>query len=391
MSRIRHLDSNRPATTLPAGLAETSAVPGAGKPGRWWRVAGISVLVATLGLVMPAAAQTAGSDQPVDLAEVARSVSETLRAHVYDPAVLDSERYAAIEHETLQLAGRVATRDEFVSAFNRMWQDGPFSHVRLVPAQQSAEQLASYLDTMNVGGTGAVLEWQGDTAVLTVNTMMGQDTIAQIDDAYQVITEGRAAALIIDLRNNEGGAFAVKPLVGHLIGSDLDVGAFLSQRWARKGSGSPSREVIRATQPWRGWSLVAFWNDVQRDEITRLTFVPMTPRFEGPVYVLTSHRTASAAELAVDALMASGRVVVVGERTAGQMLSQKPYDLPGGLQLYLPIADYVSLRSGRIEGTGITPDLVVDAGSAMETARGLLPGSLAQQQTPAIDPGKARR
>ncbi|MBK7902596.1 MAG: hypothetical protein IPJ97_06240 [Proteobacteria bacterium] len=48
--------------------------------------------------------------------------------------------------------------------------------------------------------------------------------------------------------------------------------------------------------------------------------------------------------------MANGRAVVVGEQTAGQMLSQKPYDLTEGLQLYLPIADYVSIRAGRIEG-----------------------------------------
>ncbi|MBK7902597.1 MAG: hypothetical protein IPJ97_06245 [Proteobacteria bacterium] len=154
--------------------------------------------------------------------------------------------------------------------------------MRLTPARQNAGQLARYLDTMNAGEGAAVLEWRGDTAVLTVNTMMGLDTIEQIHDAYRRIVGKNAAALIIDLRNNDGGAFAVKPLVGHLLESDLDVGAFLSQGWARSNHGLPTRERILQEQPWRGWSLVAFWNDVQQNEITRLTFVPvvMPDRFD---------------------------------------------------------------------------------------------------------------
>ena len=82
--------------------------------------------------------------------------------------------------------------------------------------------------------------------------------------------------------------------------------------------------------------------------------------------MLINHRTASAAELAADALLAPGRAVLVGEKTGGQMLSQKMYDLPQGLQLFLPIADYYSFHSGRIEGVGVMPQVVVDSDKAME-------------------------
>ena len=50
------------------------------------------------------------------------------------------------------------------------------------------------------------------------------------------------------------------------------------------------------------------------------------------------------------------------------MLSQKPYDLPNGLQLYLPIADYHSARLGRIEGAGIVPTVGVPADQALAKA-----------------------
>jgi len=50
------------------------------------------------------------------------------------------------------------------------------------------------------------------------------------------------------------------------------------------------------------------------------------------------------------------------------MLSQKMFDIPGGYQLYLPIADYYSVKNGRIEGHGVTPDIICDPDLALEKA-----------------------
>ena len=87
--------------------------------------------------------------------------------------------------------------------------------------------------------------------------------------------------------------------------------------------------------------------------------------------MLTSRRTASAAELAADALKANGRATIVGEATAGRMLSQRMYDVPGGLQLSLPIADYHSRNGGRVEGKGVQPDVPTKADDALARALAL--------------------
>ena len=71
---------------------------------------------------------------------------------------------------------------------------------------------------------------------------------------------------------------------------------------------------------------------------------------------------------AVDAMGRLDNVTLVGEQTAGQMLSQKMFDVSHGLQIFLPIADYYSSESGRIEGVGIAPDVDVEAGSALIVA-----------------------
>lgn len=308
-------------------------------------------------------------------ATAAAAANAMIRAHHYDPAALDDPAYRALEAKVVALGSTAISRDQFVSAFNALWRDGPFSHVNLAVARANAEDTAAYLDQMRVGGRGARLDWNGDIAVLTVNTMMGADTIEQIDAAYGEIQARGARALVIDLRRNEGGAFAVRPLVEHLISEPFDAGAFVSRGWAAQKRGAPSQTHIAALKPWDGWSLRAFWRDVEAAPITRVRFAPASPKFAGQVYVLVGPGTASAAELAADALATSGRAVLVGERTRGAMLSQKPFDLPGGLQLFLPIADYYAARTGRIEGRGVSPDITTPADQAMEVALGKVRGA----------------
>lgn len=319
------------------------------------------------------------ADEPVspktDYLEVVTSINETMRAYHYNPAELDTAEYRQIEAATKLLAEAATSDEEFVDGFREIWKDGPFSHVTINVAQQSADELADYLDTIRIGGGGATLAWRGDVALLTVNTMMGLDTIEEIDAAYVEIAEKEASALIIDLRENGGGAFAVLPLVSHLLTEPFDAGSFVSQPWSARHQRAPSRADLNAVDPWKGWSIKSFWADVQTDPVTRISFSPAEPGFHGPVYVLTSKRTASAAELATDALKSANRAVIIGEHTAGEMLSQKIYDVSGGFHLSLPIADYYSVINGRIEGVGVKPDIEVDAVDALDVALERLQGS----------------
>ena len=90
--------------------------------------------------------------------------------------------------------------------------------------------------------------------------------------------------------------------------------------------------------------------------------------------MLISKKTASAAEFTVDALAQEESVTIIGETTAGEMLSQKMYDLPHGFQLSLPIAEYYSHRMGKIEGKGVEPDIEIDQNVAMDLALALIEG-----------------
>ena len=329
---------------------------------RFWALALVAVVFAG-----PLSAD-GSADPKADYAEVVVAINKTMRAYHYNPAELDSAEYGRIEAAIIALGETAESDEAFVEGFRMLWKNGPFSHVVLNLAQQSADDLADYLDTIRIGGGGALLSWQDDVAVLTVKTMMGLDTIEEIDAAYEIIAKKGATALIIDLRENGGGAFAVRPLVAHLLNETIDAGSFVSQPWNATHDRAPSQADLETVESWQGWSIKSFWTDVQVNPVTRISFSPAEPRFDGPVYVLTSKYTASAAELATDALKGAGRATIIGENTAGEMLSQKMYDIPGGLQLSLPIADYYSVVNGRIEGVGIQPDIETVAADALEVA-----------------------
>lgn len=325
--------------------------------------------IASLSL-LAIAAQAATDPPPAawSAREAQSAIASTLRAHLFDPAQVDTLAYRTTMAKVDALTKTAPTREAFLEGFNAAWREGPFSHVSLSVARSSAEQLADYLDGMTIGVKGARLEWQDNVAILTVDTMMGRDTIELIEAAYAEISRKRARALVIDLRRNEGGSFAVRPLVAHALSQPLDAGLFLSARWFAKGEPRPALEAARALPAWDGWSLKTFWRDAQEQGLLRIRFAPMAPTYAGPIYVLISKRTASAAELAADALQANGRATLVGEPTSGKMLSQKIYDVPGGLQVSLPIADYQSHHGGRIEGTGVRPDVEVEASQALTRA-----------------------
>ncbi|MEM8684493.1 MAG: S41 family peptidase [Pseudomonadota bacterium] len=303
-----------------------------------------------------------------DYSELADSIRRVMQAQHYNPGELKSAAFDVTSAAVAELAKTAESDEAFVSGFNEIWKSGPFSHVTLAVARQPAAALAEYLDTVRVGDDAVTLSWNDRVAVLTVKTMMGIDTIENISGAFVEIAESDATGLIVDLRENTGGAFAIRPLIAHLIDTPLDAGGFVSQRWYSEHQRTPAEIDILAMEPWNGWSIRAFWSDVQSLPLIRVRFTPAEPRFSGPVVVLTSRRTASAAELATDALQGAKRVTVIGETSAGEMLSQKIFDIPGGFHLSVPIADYYSRTGRRIEGHGIQPDIVVDAAAAMDVA-----------------------
>jgi carboxyl-terminal processing protease len=308
------------------------------------------------------------SGQGSTFRDAAVAINSTIRANHYHPAELDTDRYRQIEQDVLALGEKATSAHEFMEGFKAIWRNGPFSHVGLQEAAEPAADRIAKFDTLLAGPGAVKLAWRGSSAILTVSTMNGTDTIEAIDTAYEEIAQRKAEKLIIDLRRNTGGAFAVVPLVAHLIERPIDMGVFVAGSWYADHQRPPGAADFPSAKPWRGYSVQAFQADVLTRPLTGYRVEPMRPWFQGPVFVLTSARSISAAEIAADALKSIGRAKIVGERTPGVVLSSKVFDIPGGFHLRVPIADYYSIRSGRLEGAGVAPDVAVSADQALDVA-----------------------
>jgi carboxyl-terminal processing protease len=304
-----------------------------------------------------------------DYPKILEQLDAVVAVKVFAPEKLNDSSYREFRAQLGEIAAVALDDMDLLFGFHWLWKNNPFSHFQLKRSARSAEEMFGFFDSYRVGFDAATVEIDGDLAILKVATMMGADTIEQIEAAYDEIAASDARSLIIDLRGNGGGAFAVKPLVAHLISEPLDSGYFLSQLWSRTHDELPTNEQVMATPAWDGWSIIDFWRSVQERELLRIQFHPSAPRFSGRVYVLLDKQSASATELAADALRASGVATLIGESTAGQMLSQSFFDVAEGFTISLPVADYYSLAHGRIEGVGVPVD--IESADAMATAKAL--------------------
>jgi hypothetical protein len=303
-----------------------------------------------------------------DYVAVLDDFHDVVATKIFAPRYLQADGYRLFRERFDEIAALATDDLDLLLGFHIAWQNDPFSHFQLKRSHRSAEEMFSFFDSYRVGFEAATVEFDGDTAILRVRTMMGADTIEQIEAAYDRIAARGASNLVIDLRGNEGGAFAVKPLVEHVIDEPLEAGYFLSQVWNRDHDTEPTREEALAAPQWSGWSIVSFWKAVQQRDILRVRFSPTEPNFDGNVFVLVDERTASAAEFAADALRSSGVATLVGERTAGEMLSQSMFDVVDGFVVSLPVADYYSLQNGRIEGQGVAVDVEAGSENALDVA-----------------------
>lgn len=306
-----------------------------------------------------------------DYIAVLQEFDDVVASKVFSPGDLQKPGYLEFR-ETFGRIAATATDDlDILFGFHLSWKNEPFSHFEFKRSHQSAEEMFGFFDHYRVGFEAATVKFDGDTAILKVRTMMGADTIEQIEAAYERIAEQGSKMLIIDLRENSGGAFAVKPLVEHVIDEPLDAGFFLSQVWNRDHDQAPTSAEVMAAPIWRGWSIISFWKDVQERDILRVQFQPAEPNFDGDVFVLLDENSASATELAADAFRVSGLATLVGRKSAGQMLSQSMFDVGEKFVVSLPVADYYSIRHGRIEGQGVPVDVESDPAEALDVAQSL--------------------
>jgi carboxyl-terminal processing protease len=200
------------------------------------------------------------------------------------------------------------------------------------------------------------LAWHsGDTALIRIHSFSRGYSVEGIEDLFKEAS--RAKALVLDLRNNGGGATNnLQHLLSLLLPNDTAVGAFISRR--------TMQEYERAyPDAPKDVASIAKWTD--RKYVTRKRSVEP---FAGKIAVLINRGSASASEICAAALREVAGAKLIGSRTAGAVLASK-YARIGDWELQYPVTDYVTIKGLRLEGNPLQPDEEVSAsGNGREDA-----------------------
>jgi C-terminal processing protease CtpA/Prc len=202
--------------------------------------------------------------------------------------------------------------------------------------------------------------------------MIGVEVANKISSAVAGL--GKINRLIIDLRGNTGGGIGALRVMSLLTPDRIPVGFALDRRRVTPNLDSEKQRFRRFHAIPA--SKKALWLLALQFAPAMLAKTPIVleteglglKEFHGKVILLVNRHTASAAEMIVAFAGENNLAKVVGEKTAGKLLSATSVKVGHGFRLALPTGAYYTWKDSILEGTPIEPDELVEFD--WRTARG---------------------
>ncbi len=285
------------------------------------------------------------------------------RQAIANPAWLATPEWRVFTDHMGQLASSGIDDEKFREAFNEQARALPFSHYQLLRTRRGETPAEAAMDLHRP---------TPDTAVLVVRRF--EESPVAMQEMVVRLQAAAPANLILDLRELSGGAFPSAVTLGrHLNRERVDTGVYLSRRWFAQHDTYPNLAAITEIEPLGTLDLDAFSERLRTTGVLRLVLPPHAePIFDGRLIILTSRGTASAGEPFVYSLRRRPGVTVIGERTAGEMLSGERFPINADWQLFVPVADYLTADGEQLDQVGVAPHVEVPAATALQRALDLL-------------------
>ena len=166
----------------------------------------------------------------------------------------------------------------------------------------------------------------GRIGYLKLNVFANPEALPLFNEAMQKFIDADVRALIVDVRNNGGGAVATgQEVASRLIPED--------------------RPLFRQVDRRHGERIVTSWGDYWHRDI--------------PMAILTNENSASMSEILASALQENEVARVFGVKTAGAVAAGVPYPLADGSGLLVTVQTITSGKGKVLNEVGLEPDEVV--------------------------------
>lgn len=275
------------------------------------------------------------------------ALRDTLARRYYDPTM------GGVNWDSLASAYRLrvaATRSD--AAWLELARD-LISHLHSSHLDVSAITLEEALPSRGGGARtdeSKIITWRA------LNDSVGYLRIAQFDEGRAAVARLDTAfdalktypSLVVDVRRNPGGTLAVAMRLGdYLLPTLTPVGTFRTRR-------APPAPAV-----YDGYDVSEFVRLLRDAGAVTIKSGGRAPRRWPPnrVALLIDHGCGSTTEAFAAVLQELKLATLVGERTAGAMLSSIEVSLPNGWILRFPEADFFTPAGRRVEGNGVSPDI----------------------------------
>jgi len=194
--------------------------------------------------------------------------------------------------------------------------------------------------------------------------MVGVVVANEISKAVEQL--GTVESLIIDLRGNTGGGIGALRVMSLLTPNQIPVGFALDRRRVTANLESEKQAFRRFSRIPS--STKTLWRLALQFAPAMMAKKPIVLQteglgrksFHGRILLLVNRHTASAAEMIVAFARENNLAMIIGEKTAGRLLSATSVKVGNGYRLALPTGAYYTWKGSVLEGTPIEPDQSIE-------------------------------
>jgi carboxyl-terminal processing protease len=240
--------------------------------------------------------------------------------------------------------------------------DGAQRNVRLSVARPKGKKLQYVEPTLVISKN--ISPGIGYLKVAMFPGMVGVDVANAMSTAIAEL--GAVKGLIVDLRGNTGGGAGSLRLMSLLTPAKIPVGFAADKKWAERDLASLKQSFPRFDKIPKSSQLL--WLLALKYLPTLITKAPVVLESEGlgdkpyhgRIILLVDRHTASAAEMVTIFAKENCLATIVGEPTAGRLLSATSAKVGYGFRLALPTGAYYTWNGTALEGLPIDPDHLVE-------------------------------
>ncbi len=298
-------------------------------------------------------------------------------SNLYDTSILQSKEWLDFKTDVLSRSQIIKDDYEFSLMYNSRVRKLPFSHYGIEIFQTDQKEVLNEEIKKPETQKFSLKQIDSNTMLLTIKTFAAtkEEIIPYIDS----LKKKKVDHLIIDLRNNTGGSISsALPLARYLVNDTLYGGLFLTQKYFLKNTSLPKIEEYKKFPLFSEANFDLILNGIHNEEGLCLVVYPDDVTYTGNIYVLVNKHTASTCEPLVYGLKREKRAIIIGEKTAGEMLNGEKFQIANNMRLWIPTADFYTVDGLRIDKVGVEPHVKVKPDRALNKTLQLIKKSTQQ-------------